>query len=83
MSELGQAFGGGLEGGFFFAKCEADDGAAVGGIAEEAGAGDAGYADFFYQVFCEGYIVGKTERGNIGHDVIRAARLEADGSPLR
>src|SRR6185437_15524700 len=75
--EFLEAVGGGLQRGFFFAEGEAEVGAAVGGIAVEAGAGDGGDADLSYEMLCEGYVVGKAECRNVRHDVIGAARLEA------
>src|SRR5579859_4991648 len=56
--EMGEAGFGGGEGFFFFAEGEADMGGAVVGVAVEAGAGDAGYADFFDEVFGEGDVAG-------------------------
>src|ERR1700676_1855466 len=73
------------QGFFFFAECEAHLRGSVAGIIVETGAGDAGYADILDEIFCEGYVAGRRsearivfgelEAGDVGHDVIRAARL--------
>src|SRR5258708_37944424 len=81
--QVGEAGFGGGEGFFFFAEGEADLGGAVLGVVVEAGAGDAGYADFFDEIFGEGDVAGiggifglvKTEMGDVGHDVVGAAGL--------
>src|SRR6202046_3287365 len=49
---------------------------AVGRIAIKARARYRRYANFPYQVLREGHIIRETEAGDVGHDVIRAARLE-------
>src|SRR5271165_1518602 len=51
--EFGEAGFGGGQGLFFFAEGEADLGGAVAGIVVEAGARDAGDADFFDEIFGE------------------------------
>ena len=48
-------------------------GGAVAGVIVEAGAGDAGNADFFYEMMGEGAVVGEAEGGDVGHDVVSAA----------
>ena len=75
--EFGQALGGSLESLFGLAERETQMRAAVSGIAVEARAGNGCDADFFHKIFRESHIVGKTKRGNVRHDVISAARLEA------
>src|ERR1700723_640274 len=75
--QFNKALGGGLECLFGFAEREAKVRASIGGIAVETRARDGGDADLGDQIFRERYIVGETEGGNIGHDVIRAARFEA------
>src|SRR6185437_14093683 len=77
FSELCEFGCGGGEGFLFFAESKAQDGFAVGGIAEETGTGHGGDADLFDQIFGEGEIVRKAEGGDVRHDVVRAARFEA------
>src|SRR6516165_2486257 len=80
ISEAG--FGGG-KGFFLFAEGEADLRGAVAGVVVEAGAGDAGNADGFDEVFGEGNIAGiggifffvELEAGDVRHDVVGASRF--------
>src|SRR5215469_5728149 len=76
-AKLCQAVFGGGEGGFFFAEGKAEVLRAVGGIVVEARTGHGGDADFFDEIAREFDIVRETEIRNVGHDVIRTARLEA------
>src|SRR6266481_9480032 len=73
------------QGRFFFAEGEAHLVRAVAGIVVKTGAGNAGHADFFDQIFRERDILrscGETnwvrigKARNVRHDVIRTARLE-------
>src|ERR1700693_2918213 len=75
--QFGQALGGGLECFFGLAECETKMCPAVGRVAVETGARDGGDADFSDEIFCERNVVRGTEGGNVGHNVIRATRLEA------
>src|SRR5260370_30707758 len=68
-------FGGG-EGGFLFAKGEADLGRAIADVIVEAGAGNDGDPDFFDKKLGESDVIGITETGDVRHDVVRAAGLE-------
>ncbi len=83
-AKFGQALFGGGERFFFFAEGEADLGGAVVWVVVEAGARDRSDADFFDEIFCEAHVaggggkalrVGIGERGNVGHDVVGAARF--------
>src|SRR5690348_12638312 len=82
FSELCEFGCGGGEGFLFFAESKTQDGFAVGGIAEEAGARHGRDADFFDQIFGEREIVWKAEGGDVRHDVVCAARFEAAESGI-
>ena len=56
--------------------------AAVGGIVVETRPWHGGHSDFFHQIFRKFHVVGKIECGDVGHDVIRAARDEATESGI-
>src|SRR5215470_7018598 len=60
-----------------FAEGEAHLAGAITGITVETGAGDAGYADFLDEIFCERYIIVEAEGRDVGHDVVRSPWAEA------
>ena len=63
------------------AETEPQLGAAGFRIAIEAAAGDRGHTHFLHQIARERDIIGKSERGDVGHDVVRAARDIACEAP--
>src|ERR1700686_4032093 len=73
LNELCEALGGGVDGFWALAEGEADLGGAVPGVVVEAGAGDAGDSDFFYEMMGEGAVVEEAEGADVGHDVVSAA----------
>jgi len=75
--ELRQALGGGLKSFLHLAKREAEVRASGSGGLIEARTWNGGDADFLDEIFRERQVVGKAEGGDVRHDVVSAARLEA------
>src|ERR1700683_619024 len=78
LSKLGEALGSSVESFVGLTESEAQIARPLARIRVEAGARDAGDADVGDQMAAEGDVVAHAEAGYVGHDVVSAARLEAE-----